>query len=108
MSIVNLAAKDPFADSEELGGKGGNHVHIRIQQRNGKKALTTISGLPQDLDFERILKHCKKSFSCNGSIVEDEELGMVIQLQGDQRQNVAGFLTGEGIAKKSNVKIHGF
>ena len=36
-------------------------------------------------------------FSCNGTIVEDEELGKVIQLQGDQRKKAADFLTNEGI-----------
>jgi translation initiation factor 1 (eIF-1/SUI1) len=32
----------------------------------------------------------------------------VIQLQGDQRKNVATFLVQAGIAKKENIKIHGF
>jgi translation initiation factor 1 (eIF-1/SUI1) len=31
-------------------------------------------------------------FCCNGTVVEDDELGQVIQLQGDQRKNVAQFL----------------
>jgi hypothetical protein len=33
---------------------------IRIQQRNGRKTLTTVQGLPNDLDFQRILKAFKK------------------------------------------------
>ena len=47
-------------------------------------------------------------FSCNGSIVKDTELGEVLQLSGDQRDNVAKFLTEEGICKKEDLKIHGF
>ena len=31
-------------------------------------------------------------FCCNGSVVEDQELGKVIQLQGDQRKNVSDFM----------------
>ena len=31
-------------------------------------------------------------FCCNGNVVEDTELGKVIQLQGDQRKNVSEFL----------------
>ena len=31
-------------------------------------------------------------FCCNGNVVEDVELGKVIQLQGDQRKNVSTFL----------------
>ena len=54
-----------------------------------------------------VLKAFKKKFNCNGTIVDDPEHGMVIQLQGDQRQNVLQFLTEEGIAKKDIIKIHG-
>ena len=39
-----------------------------------------------------ILKECKKKFNCNGTIVDDPDLGQVIQLQGDQRKVVAQFL----------------
>jgi translation initiation factor 1 len=35
-------------------------------------------------------------------------MGEILQLQGDQRNNVAKFLIEEEIAKKENVKIHGF
>jgi Translation initiation factor SUI1 len=47
-------------------------------------------------------------FCCNGTVVEDEELGQVIQLQGDQRKNVSQFLVQNQIAKKDLIKIHGF
>ena len=35
---------DPFAEAvdKEESGAGKDYVHIRIQQRNGKKSLTTI------------------------------------------------------------------
>jgi len=111
-SIQNLASFDPFADSEadDFGNssKSANYIHIRIQQRNGRKTLTTVQGLPQELDFKKVLKAFKKQFCCNGTIVEDPELGNIIQLQGDQRNNVFQFLTDEGICKKSLIKIHGF
>ncbi|CAL1397953.1 unnamed protein product [Linum trigynum] len=42
--------------------------------------------------YERILKDVKKDFCCNGNVVNDKELGKVIQLQGDQRKNVQAFL----------------
>ena len=67
-------------------------VHIRVQQRNGRKSLTTVQGLPQRLDKKKILKALKKDFCCNGNVVEDPELGSVLQLQGDQRKNVSQFL----------------
>ena len=109
-NIENLKTFDPFAedDGDEFGSKTSNYIHIRIQQRNGRKTLTTVQGLPQELDFKRIIRAFKKSFACNGTLVEDEELGRVIQLQGDQRQKIAAFLIDEGICSKNSVKIHGF
>jgi translation initiation factor 1 len=70
--------------------------------------LTTVQGLPADLDQKRILKAFKKEFACNGTVIEDEELGEVIQLQGDQRLKVQQFLITQEIATKDKVKIHGF
>lgn len=43
-------------------------------------------------------------FCCNGNVVEDSELGHVIQLQGDQRKNVSGFLVANKLAKKVGVQ----
>lgn len=111
-SIQNLAAKDPFADVEDddFASKpaNSNYVHIRIQQRTGRKSLTTVEGLSAELDLRRVLKALKKQHCCNGTIVQSEESGEVLQLQGDQRQNVQSFLVEEGICKKENVKLHGF
>ncbi|XP_049850362.1 eukaryotic translation initiation factor 1-like [Schistocerca gregaria] len=109
-AILNLDKKDPFADAEldsELGGQGQGYVHIRVQQRNTRKTLTTIQGLADDLDHGRILKACKKIFCCNGCVVEDEEHGLVLQLQGDHRQECADFLVSEGIVSKDYIKLHG-
>ena len=83
-------------------------MHIRIQQRNGKKSLTTVQGLKKSYSYDKILKDLKKEFCCNGNVVQDKELGKVIQLQGDQLKNVANFLMQVGLAKKDHIKIHGF
>ncbi|KAB2096019.1 hypothetical protein ERO13_A01G079800v2 [Gossypium hirsutum] len=100
---------DPFAEAGEFDGTGTKeYVHIRIQQRNGKKSLTTVQGLRHDLSYEKILKSLKKDFCCNGNVVKDKELGKIIQLQGDQRKNVSQFLVNAGIVKKDQIKIHGF
>ena len=37
---------DAFADAAETDDSGKDYVHIRIQQRNGKKSLTTIQVCP--------------------------------------------------------------
>ncbi|KAG0297656.1 Eukaryotic translation initiation factor eIF-1 [Dissophora globulifera] len=109
-AIQNLQSYDPFADLGESGDTGAQqeYIHIRIQQRNGRKTLTTIQGLPATFDKKRMLKIFKKDFACNGTLVEDEELGSVIQLQGDQRTKVLTLLVSEGGVDKKQVKIHGF
>ncbi|KAL1933873.1 hypothetical protein VTP01DRAFT_7963 [Rhizomucor pusillus] len=100
---------DPFADVEEdRETKTSNYIHLRIQQRNGRKTLTTLQGLPKEYDAKKILKVFKKEFACNGTIVDDDELGEVLQLTGDQRLKIAEFLVKEDIAKKSDIKVHGF
>ncbi|KAL5730742.1 hypothetical protein ACHQM5_003534 [Ranunculus cassubicifolius] len=99
---------DPFAEAKDSGTGTKDYVHIRIQQRNGRKTLTTVQGLKKELSYERILKDLKKEFCCNGTVVEDKTLGKVIQLQGDQRTNCSNFLVKAGILKKDNIKIHGF
>ena len=61
MSIQNLASYDPFADvgddpapediveEKKKTSQANSYVHIRIQQRNGRKTLTTLQGLPLSL-----------------------------------------------------------
>ncbi|KAH9926171.1 eukaryotic translation initiation factor 1 [Fomitopsis serialis] len=105
MSVQNLNTFDPFADEgDPLGstqdvGSQQNYIHIRIQQRNGRKTLTTLQGLPKEYDAKKLLKAFKKEFACNGTLVDDEEAGQVIQLQGDQRLKISTFLTEEGIPR---------
>ncbi|CAL8140339.1 unnamed protein product [Prunus armeniaca] len=87
-------AFDPFAEAnaEDSGAGTKEYVHIRIQQRNGRKSLTTVQGLKKEFSYNKILKDLKKEFCCNGTVVQDPEQGQVIQLQGDQRKNVSSFL----------------
>ena len=49
-----------------------------------------------------------KEFNCNGTVVEDEQYGEVIQLTGDQRNNIQQFLVDVGICKKDQLVVHGF
>lgn len=80
-------------------------------ERNGRKTLTTVQGLPKKFDQQKILKVIKKKFACNGTIVSDPALGEVIQLQGDQRKVVQEFLVDkkEGLGLDgATVKVHGF
>merc|ERR1712142_876242 len=110
MSIQNLQSYDPFADAARGTDDGVQDglVHIRIQQRNGRKTLTTVQGLSADYDLKKIVRACKKEFACNGTVVEHSEYGEVLQLQGDQRENICQFLTKVGLVKAEQIKVHGF
>ena len=127
--IENLKAYDPFADTtgdDDAGPGDQGLVPIRIQQRNGRKTLTTVQGLSSEYDFKKIVKVAKKEMACNGTVVEHPEYGEVIQLQvkyrvflneglklifvlqGDQRENICRLLVQCGLVKGEQLKVHGF
>ncbi|NXT64677.1 EIF1 factor, partial [Chaetops frenatus] len=97
---------DPFADASKgddlLPAGTEDYIHIRIQQRNGRKTLTTVQGIADDYDKKKL------KFACNGTVIEHPEYGEVIQLQGDQRKNICQFLVEIGLAKDDQLKVHGF
>jgi len=37
---------------------------VLVQQRNGRKSLTTLLGLKKDISYNKILKDLKKEFCC--------------------------------------------
>lgn len=104
---------DPFQDFDfKSTAVVKNKYHIRLQQRNGKKCITSLDGLEEDLDLKRICKAMRTAFSCNGCVTmkEDEDTG-IIQLQGDQRENVKKWLLDQQIILKTEadrIVVHGF
>tara|TARA_Y200000002_G_C22684029_1_gene665245 strand:+ start:3810 stop:4124 length:315 start_codon:yes stop_codon:yes gene_type:complete len=81
-------------------------IHIRKTQRNGRKCMTTVEGLADELDKKKITRALKRIFKCNGAIVLDEKQNEIIQLSGDQRSNIKDFLISEEIEKEEDVIIH--
>ncbi len=55
MLLVYLSI-DPFADAtkgdDRLPGGTDEYIHIRIQQRNGRKTLTTVQGIADGYEKE--------------------------------------------------------
>ena len=82
-------------------------VKIAMQKRNGKKCITTITGMADDLDLKLILSHIKKTYNCNGAIVKDDKFGEIITLSGDQRENFYNFLVTEEICKSDDIIVKG-
>lgn len=62
MLVVNYVISDPFAaDNEGVRSSGqDSYIHIRIQQRNGRKTLTTVQGISADFDLKKIVRVVKK------------------------------------------------
>ncbi|KAM9784614.1 eukaryotic translation initiation factor 1 [Syngnathus typhle] len=111
-AIQNLQTFDPFADATKgddcLPTGKEDYIHIRIQQRNGRKTLTTVQGIAAEYDKKKLVKAFKKKFACNGTVIEHPEYGEVIQLQGDQRKHICQFLIEIDLAKDEQLKVHGF
>jgi len=82
-------------------------VTIALQKRNGKKCITTITGMADDLDLNLILKHIKKTHNCNGAITKDEKFGEIMTFSGDQRDNFYQFLIKEQICKAEDIIVKG-
>mmetsp|Transcript_840 Transcript_840/g.1025 ORF Transcript_840/g.1025 Transcript_840/m.1025 type:complete len:106 (+) Transcript_840:113-430(+) len=105
---MNFNTFDAFEDAGDGANSSEDKVHVRVQQRNGRKCITTVAGLADDLDIKRICKAFKKNFSCNGAVQKDEEENEVIQLSGDQRTNVKDFLVDQEICIAPSIVLHGF
>lgn len=80
---------------------------MRVQQRNGRKCITTVQGLANDLDVKKIARALKKTFQCNGTVTDDPELGEILQLSGDQRTNIRQFFVDQEVCHEDQIVIHG-
>lgn len=61
---------DPFADAvkgdDSFPAGTDDYIHIRIQQRNGRKTLTTVQGIAGDYDKKKLVKAFKKVIPWTG------------------------------------------
>ena len=81
--IINFDKFKPFADAakgDESAVQDGM-VHIQIQQRNGRKTLTTIQGLSTEYNLKKIVKDLKKELACNGTVINHPEYGLISNLR---------------------------
>ncbi len=104
-SILNV---DDSFDDFNTQTENKSKVTISIQQRNGRKQITIISGLATDLDTKKILRYLKKLYHCNGAVVDDDKFGEVITLTGNQKENVYHFLINTKICNKEEIIIKGY
>jgi translation initiation factor 1 len=64
MVTFDVMCADPFADDNDTitSSSSDRYIHIRIQQRNGRKTLTTVQGISSEFDLKKIVKVVKKVF----------------------------------------------
>ena len=96
-TFTNFNSSNPF--EEELVASTSK-VHLRLTPRKGRKYITLITGLDDDVDLPALNKALKKALSCNGTVLEDR----VLQLSGDQRAAVAMFLVDGGYSTRDRIR----
>ncbi|KAN0024918.1 hypothetical protein ACTFIV_009327 [Dictyostelium citrinum] len=100
-----MKANTTFEDESNLGDSNENNpVHIRLLIFKNKP-LTLVEGLPNFLNFKILLKHLKRLMDCNGAILEQQEIGKVLQFQGDRRKQIKQFLIEHRIS--NNIIVFG-
>ena len=102
---------DPFNLNSIKKEEDEPNIHIRIFQRTSRKYITIIEDLDiidTQIDLNKIVKYMKKTFFCNGSIKKTKDGKTIINLKGDQRDNIKKILLDKKIVKESQIKIHGF
>uniref|UniRef100_A0A2I3HWE5 SUI1 domain-containing protein n=1 Tax=Nomascus leucogenys TaxID=61853 RepID=A0A2I3HWE5_NOMLE len=97
-SLSSLHSQQPINGDDLLPAGTEDYIHIRIQQRNGRKTLTTVQVIADDYDKKKLAKAFKKKFACNGTVIEHPEYG----------ENICQFLVETGLAKDDQLKFHGF
>jgi translation initiation factor SUI1 len=102
------AAAAPSSSSTPANRTG--KIHIRPQQQ-GKRWVTTIEGLDDDLDQERIARAMKKAFHCASKVIKTDEGTEVIMLQGKYREEALEWLLQYEVLSdkegKERVVLHG-
>jgi translation initiation factor 1 len=89
-------------------------IHIKIQQRNGKKCWTLVEGLDKlntstttdtTVFMEKLITNMKHKFCCGASLKKPEN---TIQMNGDHREEIKDFLLNNYELKTNQIKVHGF
>ncbi|EIJ88081.1 translation initiation factor 1 [Nematocida parisii] len=61
-----------------------NEIHVRKQNRKGRKWLTTVENIPESFDITKLMTALKRELCCNGTIVTETATGKkVMQMQGN-------------------------
>ena len=82
-------------------------VVIQVQRRNARQCFTIVSDIAEDLDVKKICRYLEKTLNCGGNVLNDTELGEIMRLTGDQKQEVIDFFIREEIYKADDIILKG-
>ena len=104
LDIMGSGNSAAAIDLSSLDKTRVDKIHIRTQQM-GKKWITTIDGLDEDLDQKKIAKHLQKDLHCSAKVSKNKEDKDVITLQGDQRTLLRDWLVTNEVLTAEEGKI---
>ena len=115
LKSLGLGGFDPFAGmtmTQQAAVAGPKEkIHVRMNKQ-GRRCVTLIEGLDDDLDQVRIARAMKKAFSCASKVQKDKHDNEIIFLQGDQRMLVKEWLLAQEIltVKEASERLvlHGY
>lgn len=82
-------------------------IHLRKQDRNGRKCVTIIEGLNgETLNLKKLSQNLAKNNQCSCTVINCDTK-KVIQMTGDKRESVKKFLIDEEIAEELEINVHG-
>ena len=82
-------------------------ITIFVSQRNGKKCKTHIYGWCEEYDLPKICSYLKKTYNCNGAVINNEEYGETIELSGNKKEEIYKFLLSEEICTRNKIILRG-
>ena len=85
---------------------------IKVEQRNGRKAWTSIEHLElldsDESNLKDLVKYIKKKLSCNGCLKKSKEDGtLYIQFQGKHAEEVQKILEAKELISSDKVVVVG-
>jgi translation initiation factor 1 len=87
-----------------------NKIHVRTQQF-GRRWITTIEELDDDLDQKRIAKYLKRSLNVSVAVCKTDDGKEYIKLQGNQRETVPKWLVDNEVITEREARerlvVHG-
>ncbi len=108
-TLMNFDQDDFFHTSNTVERISKIHIHVRQQ---GRRWITTIEGLDDDLDQARIARAMKKTLHCAAKAVYDDKHDReLIMLQGKHADEVATWLVVNEVLTEKEAKerlvLHG-